>query len=270
MIGSTKAAKADSEYQKGHQQLNRLLRQLAVPNPIRYSTLGEWGGRWRKGDLPKWVHRTEFVNALVADTAATLASIQESGSLVTAFASADPTWASLQDRVDGLARELEQARSDDDRQDVGRRAREILIDAATVIQDPDLVADGDDAPKAADAKEWIGLYLERYAAGGSHKALRQFVRATWDLAQRVTHTGIDHVEAYAAAQATVAVVRVLQLLETKAETARSSSDRIPSHPRRHIQIAVIRDDTYATTSMVRWPRRLESCSSATQVTMKNM
>ena len=77
-----------------------------------------------------------------------------------------------------------------------------------------MVPDGDDAPKAADAKGWIGLYLKRYAAGGSHKELRVFVRATWDLAQRVTHSGVDHVEAYAAAQATVTVVRVLQLLES--------------------------------------------------------
>lgn len=212
--GSKKALKGDTEYQKSHRQLVRLLAQLAVPNPIPYGTLGEWSGRWRRGDLPTWRHRREFVSTLVADAAATLASIQESGALVTASASADPTWASLQDRVDGLARELERARTDDDRQDVGRRAREILIDATSIIRDPDLVPDGDDAPRAADAKGWIGLYLKRYAAGSSHKALRVFVRATWDLAQRVTHSSIDHVEAYAAAQATVTVVRVLQLLES--------------------------------------------------------
>lgn len=213
-IGSTKKVKADSEYQTGHKQLKRLLQQLGVPNPIPYSTLGEWGGRWSKGDLSTWVHRREFVSTLVADTAATLTSIQGSGALVTASTTADPTWASLQDRIDGLARALEQARTDDDRQDVGRRAREILIDATSIIRDPDLVPDGDDEPKAADAKQWIGLYLKRYAAGSSHKELRVFVRATWDLAQRVTHSGADHVEAYAAAQATVTVVRVLQLLES--------------------------------------------------------
>ncbi len=34
----------------------------------------------------------------------------------------------------------------------------------------------------------------------------------WDLAQKVTHGDIDRVDAYAAAQATVLVVRVLQQL----------------------------------------------------------
>jgi len=38
------------------------------------------------------------------------------------------------------------------------------------------------------------------------------IRAAWELAQTVTHGDIDRVEAFAAAQATVLVVRTLQAL----------------------------------------------------------
>lgn len=46
---------------------------------------------------------------------------------------------------------------------------------------------------------------------GSERAeLRRLVRDAWDLAQKVTHGDLDRVDAFAAAQATVLVVRTLQ------------------------------------------------------------
>lgn len=215
--GSLKPTAGDSEYRRSHRQLQELLGLLKVPNPIPYTNLSEWNGRWKRSDLPKWHHRRKFVEDLVAPTTLTLETIKASSSLSTTGGTVDPTWRDLEVRIEGLAERLERARSNDDRQDVGRRAREILIDAAVLIQDPTLVRNGDDAPKAADAKQWLGLYLERYAPGSSRTKLRRFVTATWDLAQRVTHSEIDHVESYAAAEATVTVVRVLQLLEDQRE-----------------------------------------------------
>ena len=42
--------------------------------------------------------------------------------------------------------------------------------------------------------------------------LRKFIRAAWELAQTVTHGDTERVEAFAAAQATVLIVRTLQAL----------------------------------------------------------
>jgi len=47
--------------------------------------------------------------------------------------------------------------------------------------------------------------------------LRAFVPTTWDLAQKVIHGDISRVDAYAAAQATVPLVRVLQQLHAETE-----------------------------------------------------
>ena len=63
-----------------------------------------------------------------------------------------------------------------------------------------------------DAKAWLDLFLTARASGSRRDALRRFIRATWELAQTVTHGDIERVEAFAAAQATVLVVRTVQAL----------------------------------------------------------
>ena len=122
------------------------------------------------------------------------------------------TWADLDSRVAGLSSELIGAASRDDIQDVGRRAREILIDCARLIADPALVPEGQPIPKSADAKAWLDLFLAARAGGSTREELRRLVRAAWELAQKVTHGGLGRVDAFAAAQATVLVVRTLQQL----------------------------------------------------------
>ena len=97
------------------------------------------------------------------------------------------TWADLDARVDELIDELDGAISRDDLQDVGRRAREILIDCAKVLADPSLIPPGKVSPKASDAKAWLELFLAPYASGNHRDALRRFIRAAWELAQTVTH-----------------------------------------------------------------------------------
>jgi len=111
--------------------------------------------------------------------------------------------------VDGIVEEFRNAKTSDDLQDVGRRCREVLIDAAKLIADPILVPSGQEPPKAGDAKAWLELFLKARAARSSHRELRAFIPVTWDLAQKVTHGDVDRVDAYAAAQATVLIVRTL-------------------------------------------------------------
>ncbi len=86
-----------------------------------------------------------------------------------------------------------------------------------MLADPGLVPPGREAPKAGDGKAWLDLFLASTARGSSHPELRAFVPVTWDLAQKVTHGDVDRVDAYAAAQATVLLVRVLQQLADAGE-----------------------------------------------------
>ncbi|MFC9556032.1 hypothetical protein ACFTWF_35010 [Rhodococcus sp. NPDC056960] len=211
---SLNPTKDDRQYKQKRLRMHRLLAALKVKDPIPYDDLGEWNGYW-KMHLPKWAARKSHVRDLIAATKIDLENIRDSASLVVPTVAASAMWGSLDGRVAELGSELARSGSTDDLQDVGRRCREILIDAAKILARPELVPVGEDVPKAADAKKWLGYYVDRFAAGSTQKELRSFIRSAWDLAQRVTHGDIDRTETYAAAQATVLIVRVLQDLEAR-------------------------------------------------------
>ncbi|MBI5288406.1 MAG: hypothetical protein HY873_05495 [Chloroflexi bacterium] len=116
--------------------------------------------------------------------------------------------------MDGLKAELQAATSLDDVQDVGRRCREILIDAADLACSADLLESEKDPPKNGDAKRKIEIFLDSRAGGSGHIELRRLVKTTWDLANAVTHSSrAERVDAFAAAQATVMLVRILHEIE---------------------------------------------------------
>ena len=121
----------------------------------------------------------------------------------------ESAWAAIDARVATLVLELDMSRDRDDWQDVGRRSREIMIDAANLIADPSLVPTGTEAPKAGDAKAWLDLYL-RADPKHKHEALREMIPKVWNLAQRTTHGTINDVDAFAAAQSAVLIVRTIQ------------------------------------------------------------
>ena len=121
-------------------------------------------------------------------------------------------WVDLDRRLAELGKEFVSSMSCDDLQDVGRRAREVLLDCGRLIADPDLVPFDEQPPKAGDGKAWLNLFLTEYASGPARGELRRLVRDAWDLAQKVTHGDLDQVDAFAAAQATVLVVRTIQQL----------------------------------------------------------
>lgn len=111
--------------------------------------------------------------------------------------------------------ELNGATTHDDLQDVGRRAREIIIDAANMVFDESMVPTGQNVPCPNDAKRRIDFYLGHRVPGQSQADLRRVVRTVLDLANTVTHSdSITRVDAYATAQATVFIVRTLQEMST--------------------------------------------------------
>jgi hypothetical protein len=75
---------------------------------------------------------------------------------------------------------------------------------------------GQVSPKAGDPKAWLDLFLAERAQGSYREELRRLDRAAWDLAQKDTHGNLGRIKAFAAAQATVLVVRTLQALAAEA------------------------------------------------------
>ncbi len=199
------------EYTKRRRRLIDALQRRGLEYPFPWDDLWQWYGYWTTNNLGTYAERRTKIRDLVAPTTAALEQ-QRSGLTVTDPGGGPMTWVDLDARLAGLVAELDGAVSRDDLQDVGRRAREILIDCAQLLADPTLVPPGKPAPRAGDAKAWLDLFLAARAQGSHRDELRRFIRSAWDLAQTVTHGNIERVEAFAAGQAAVLVVRTLQAL----------------------------------------------------------
>lgn len=202
------------EYQDRRRRLATALERRGLEYPFPWQDLWQWYGYWT-ANLAGYAPRRAKIRELVAPLIEALER-QRSGLSVSDPGSGPLTWADLDGRLAGLSAELDGALSRDDLQDVGRRAREILIDCAALLADPSLVPAGQVPPKAGDAKAWLDLFLAAQAQGGHREELRRLVRAAWDLAQKVAHGNLGRIEAFAGAQATVLVVRTLQALAAEA------------------------------------------------------
>ncbi len=203
----------DPEYKRLDGFVIANLRRLGLRSPFPWRSLGEWHGFYSQGSYPTYASRRVHIASLANPAIEQLGEIEGTGSVHDPGSDeTEPTWDGINTRIAGLIQEYSTARVKDDWQDVGRRSREILIELGKLIADPSFVPIGEQAPKAADAKAWFDLFINARAGGSHHAELRVVMKKTWDLAQKVTHGDIGDIDAYAAAQATVMIVRTSQKL----------------------------------------------------------
>jgi hypothetical protein len=128
-------------------------------------------------------------------------------------------WLSIEQRIAEMKARLEVSVSADDFQDIGRRAREILIDAADLLFRERMLPSETAVPGKKDAKRRLQYYVDfRFGDALGNEVLRTS-RAAIDLANAATHrTTVRRVGAFVAAQATVAVVRVLQATDSEPDS----------------------------------------------------
>ncbi len=200
----------NARYIRRRRKLDRGLRARGIKPPFAFDDLFAWHGYYGQ-HFPKYFQRRAFISEAAAPVREAL-ELAIAGVQLSDPGGGKVSWPALDNRVEGVASELRSATSKDDFQDVGRRCREILIDAAKLLADSVLVPDGEVAPQAGNAKAWLALFLKANASGPGNKELRAFIPVAWDLAQKVTHGDVERVHAYAAAQATVLIVRTLQQL----------------------------------------------------------
>ncbi|MEX2555758.1 MAG: hypothetical protein WEB06_09010 [Actinomycetota bacterium] len=203
----------DDQYQDRRRRIAAGLARLGLPEPFPWRSLWDWYGFY-SANLATYQERREHIRELADTVLQELERRQTQATVADWGQSQEPTWDSLEARLTGLKTELDAAASQDDLQDVGRRARETIIDAANLVFEDSMVPAGQDVPPAGDAKNRIGYYIAARMTGPAHAELRSVVKKTLELAHKVTHSsGITRVDAFAAAQATVLVVRTLQEIQ---------------------------------------------------------
>ena len=212
--GGPQIQEVEGDYKKRRQHLVDLLGNLSLRYPFPWRSLWDWHGAWKSAGFPTYASRRKHISDLARNTEEALEKSRAGGD-ISDWGAPNNSWLKLEERLDGLKAELQGASSLDDLQDVGRRCREILIDAAGLACSAELLGSEKDPPKDGDAKRKIEIFLDSRAGGSGHVELRKLVRTTWDLANAVTHSSsAGRVDAFAAAQATVMLVRILHEIET--------------------------------------------------------
>jgi hypothetical protein len=215
--GGERIQNVDMRWQRDARTLNTNFHRLGLQPPFPWGSLRDWYGYYSQ-NLGTYRERRTYVRELTQAALEQLDRLEAHGAVHDPAADDDtPTWESLNGRIAGLVEEYSAARDRDGWQDVGRRSREILIDFGKLIADPNIVPSGQEEPKGADAKAWFDLFLAEYARGHDKAELRSTMRSVWDLTQKVTHGNIADVDAFAAAQATVLVVRTAQKMLRNSE-----------------------------------------------------
>jgi hypothetical protein len=216
--GGPRIPEVNEEYQQRRRMLNTGLSRFGIEAPFPWRDLWGWYGTWQT--QATYAARRAYISDLAAP------AYEKLESLVAGKAATDPgpataNWPDLEQRLTDLHREFQAADSLDDLQDVGRRAREILIDLAELVHRPDMLPpDQSEPPKAGDAKTRLAHAAAALMSGRSHDDWRKLIRAAWDLANTITHSGsINRVDAFAAVQATVLLVRSFELATQTATSA---------------------------------------------------
>jgi len=107
-----------------------------------------------------------------------------------------PVWRRWEQAADAL----DSAEESEDFQSVGMRCRESLIQLIRALAKPNMVPDGQPAPKRSDVVGWSGL-IANSIAGGQHNDtvrahLKAIAKSTWDMANWLTHaSGARRVDA---------------------------------------------------------------------------
>ena len=204
-------------YRQRHAIIRTALRKRGLPDPFRWDDadkVSAWARRW-----DTYEERRAEIGRLVKPLLDQLENLERSGN-VDDWGGSPDEWTEIEKRLSGLRNEIDHATTLDDYQDVGRRSREVLIHAVDLVFAPDMVPEGEEQPKAGDAKTRFDFIVGTHAPGRSRRELRKLMLAAWDLAQKATHgDNVKRVDAFAAAQATVLIVRTLVQMNSEAQPA---------------------------------------------------
>ena len=212
--GGPRINTVNEQYRNSYLTLTQELNTRGLSNPIPYSDLWHWYGKWSSGDLPTYQSRREYIRGLFEPLREHL--LEGPSSQGTEMFS-EPTGWSLVDRQLGEARKvLESASTEEQFQSVGLHCRETLISLAQTVFDPDQhpPTDGDNVDVGdTDAKRMLDRFLAVEVSGRSNAGARRLAKVSLDLANELQHRRTATFrQAALCAEATASVINIIAIL----------------------------------------------------------
>ena len=210
--GGPRIDEVNAEYKEVYNQLTEELETWGLQNPIPYTDLWDWYGKWSSGDLPSYQSRREYIRDLCAPLEKRL---REGPSSRGAEVFSEPTGWHRVDRTLGEVRtQLEASSTEEQFQTVGLLCRETLISLAQTVFDPNQHPPIDQVEASdTDAKRMLERYLAREVAGRSNATARKHARVSLNLANELQHKRTATFrDAALCAEATASVVNIIAIL----------------------------------------------------------
>ena len=212
--GGPRINTVNEQYRNSYLTLTQELNTRGLSNPIPYSDLWHWYGKWSSGDLPTYQSRREYIRGLFEPLREYL--LEGPSSQGTEMFS-EPTGWSLVDRQLGEARKvLESASTEEQFQSVGLHCRETLISLAQTVFDPDQhpPTDGDNVDVSdTDAKRMLDRFLAVEVSGRLNAGARRLAKVSLDLANELQHRRTATFrQAALCAEATASVINIIAIL----------------------------------------------------------
>lgn len=211
--GGPKIDEVNHSYKQLYFEVDSELHKRGIPNPIQFSDLWDWYGRWSSGDLPSYQSRREFVAALfkpLIDRVRSGASDAEQTAI-----SVEPTgWLRVDRTIGEIRKRLSEAYSEEQFQAVGLLCREAIISLAQAVYDRTKHPPLDETePSETDAKRMLESYISIELSGSSHEASRRHAKAAYALAVDLQHRRTATFrQAALCAEATASLVNVIAIV----------------------------------------------------------
>ncbi|HZH77753.1 MAG TPA: hypothetical protein VEY88_17135 [Archangium sp.] len=185
--GGPRINTVETQYRERANRIRAGLSKLDIQDPNPYHDLWQWYGKWSSGDLPTYKARRDHVQELYASLLEHLSG--NTSKTVASGPLREPTGWELVDRqLHKVRHSLEQAKNEEDFQNVGLLCRETLISLAQAVYSSERHPSPDGKPPSpTDAKRQLDAYILTELAGSSNEEARRHVKAAIDLANALQH-----------------------------------------------------------------------------------
>ncbi len=177
----------NQEYKERYLLLTEQLQSRGLQNPIPYSDLWDWYGKWSSGTLPSYKSRREYIRSLVEPLEKRL---QEGPEFLGAGLLSEPIgWHRVDRNFARIRSQLSTGSNEEDFQAIGLWCREALITVAQMVFDPVQHPPIDDKCDVSntDAKRMLERYLAVRVGGKTNEVSRRCAKASLDLANELQH-----------------------------------------------------------------------------------
>ena len=225
--GGPRINEVNTEYKEWYNELTKLLGSLELDNPIPYTDLWRWYGKWSSGDLPTYYSRRKYIIGLIEPVKRALEDSNVIREIeITGWPRVDRTLSEIRTR-------LESASNEEQYQSIGHLCREALISLAEIIFDPDQhprLENDNVEPSPTDAKRRLERYLAATVKGERNYSARKYAKASLDLANNLQHDrNANHRDAMLCAEVTASVVNFVAIISGKRDPE-AATEQPPDTP----------------------------------------